>query len=470
MSPGLTKRQLAALWPIPGPSLTAYTPPRYPGCTPETTVATRNYLQRDFEEHHGFFNYWGAHNHTAFHLLVQWSLGGTLEQIDAIWEQHVAQERGINMAPEPITEKNFMDHLGDQDYYQGYEFFFSELLAKKSADEVLEEWLFSDTANYGGKKPEMLNRLFAGILHPMLYLGYGLEFSLPGLMAEGFGQACVHKMSSDVLIPRSFFTSGTGGSGPGEHAFTIAARILKDPKFRAFKGNFDAVLAQLGPQLLNYAELWHVDGTDEKEVMDKVRELCFMNTMFYVVGGWRTDGRKFYKADFTLVHLVTSVMTITSYVAVIKDPQHKSILLRAYFARSLAYYIAQGLPALPLRSFFNEELPTDFPDAVPESSEGVYPGAPTPNVWFKIIQSALVHPDDHLSKTQRTLAHFASLWGGAPTGEFADTELPDSDFIDGTIFLRAAWLTAEWMGRAREGEPVRLWANDPNFPESDLAD
>lgn len=53
-------------------------------------------------------------------------------------------------------------------------------MLKKPVHVVLEEWVFSLKANFDTnsheQQPEMLNRLLAGILHPMLYIGYGLEF------------------------------------------------------------------------------------------------------------------------------------------------------------------------------------------------------------------------------------------------------------------------------------------------------
>jgi hypothetical protein len=49
-----TKAQLLDLWPIPGPSLTVYTAARWPGTSPESTSTVRRYLQRDYEEHHGY--------------------------------------------------------------------------------------------------------------------------------------------------------------------------------------------------------------------------------------------------------------------------------------------------------------------------------------------------------------------------------------------------------------------------------
>jgi hypothetical protein len=132
-------------------------------------------------------------------------LGGSEEHLEAIWNQHLAVERLANRSPAPITAQNFNNHLGDEDYYQGYLYFFCDLVLKQPVRAVVEEWIFSSKANFdshNGRQPEMLNRLLAGVLHPMLFLGYGLEFryisillgfhctqpsfrSLPGLVAEG---------------------------------------------------------------------------------------------------------------------------------------------------------------------------------------------------------------------------------------------------------------------------------------------
>ena len=163
-------------------------------------------------------------------------------------------------------------------------------------------------------------------------------------------------------------------------------------------------------------------------------------------------------------------MTLTSYMASLSSPISKSLLLRAYLTRSLAYYISRGRPDLPIRSFFSTAIDLSFPDPVVRPSEQAYPSANEPNVWLKIVQSALIHPDDHLSKVQRTLAHYGALYRSVPAGDFAATELRDSGMIDGTLFVRAATLTAKWMGRIREGEPARFWGGDPNFPESEISE
>jgi len=79
-----------------------------------------------------FFNYTsrGAHNHTPFHLLVEWALGGTSKHLDAIWDQHEDIERYAHRSPAAITTDTAFEHLGDGDYYQAYLHFFSDLLLK----------------------------------------------------------------------------------------------------------------------------------------------------------------------------------------------------------------------------------------------------------------------------------------------------------------------------------------------------
>jgi hypothetical protein len=93
------------------------------------------------------------------------------------------------------------------------------------------------------------------------------------------------------------------------------------------------------------------------------------------------------------------------------------------------------------------------------------PLAITPNPWTQLIQSALVHPDDHLCKVIRTLAHYATVYGAVAPGTFRMTELQDSELIDGTLFIRAAGLTMMKMGRVREGEKDRYWTNDGNHAD-----
>ncbi|KAJ7259284.1 hypothetical protein C8J57DRAFT_1339972 [Mycena rebaudengoi] len=463
--------QLTRLFPNPGSApVAANTPHRLPGVSPASTTVVRGYLQRDYEIHDAFFSVGGGHNHTPFHMLTEYALGASPAHIEAIWKVHLTIEKPAFASPGPVTAATFADHLGERPYYQAYlKFFSEEVLKKNDTAATLEEWLFSSKANFDGKAPQMLNRLLAGILHPMLYVGYGVEFAIPGLVAEGLAQACVHQLGNTLkILPQKMFSTQPSRQ---DHAFSIASRILDDDRFDDLPlMSLDDALAKFGDAIYEYAALWTVDGANAKEVENKVQELCFLNVMIYAVGGWLDGSLR--EAEFTIMHLVTSSLRLCSLVAVITSPTSKSLFLRAYFARSLGHWISRGRRPLNVRSFFSSRatlspsvpgpVPTPYASAFPLASS---PLAITPNPWTQIIQSALVHPDDHLCKVIRALAHYASIYGTIAPGTFKLTELKDSEVIDGTLFIRAAGLTMQKMGRVREGEKDRYWTNDGNHAD-----
>jgi hypothetical protein len=77
-------------------------------------------------------------------------------------------------------------------YYDAYLTFFTDTLRQKGTAATLEEYVFSQQANFdpardaeGKSQPEMLNRFINGLLHPLIHTGYGVEFGLPGMVVEG---------------------------------------------------------------------------------------------------------------------------------------------------------------------------------------------------------------------------------------------------------------------------------------------
>ena len=87
--------------------------------------------------------------------------------------------------------------------------------------------------------------------------------------------------------------------------------------------------------------------------------------------------------------------------------------------------------------------------------------AHTPNPWLPLVQSTLVHPDEHLCKLQRALLHYGEVFGGAPRGAFAGlAELEGAEVLDGSLFVRVAGLTADRLGWMREGQEKGSWDFD----------
>ena len=114
----------------------------------------------------------------------------------------------------------------------------------------------------------------------------------------GLAQVATHPATSSVLLPKSVLDSPTGGRS-NVHAFTVAARILQDSRFANRQGSFESIQSNFGTEIQRYASDWSVDGSNPQEVESKVRELTFLNVMFYVIGGWR-EREGFHTADFAL--------------------------------------------------------------------------------------------------------------------------------------------------------------------------
>ena len=163
------------------------------------------------------------------------------------------------------------------------------------------------------------------------------------------------------------------------------------------------------------------------------------------------------------VHLVTSVLFLPSLVAYL-SPTSISILLRTYLLNALALYVARGRPALPVAEFFDSVTPTPSPPSdPPKPSDGTLnPENPNANPWLALMQSTIMHPDDHLCKLQRALAHFASLYGTTPAGYLKElgVELEGAEKIDGSLFVRVAGLSMDRLGWMREGQDELEWDFD----------
>lgn len=75
-------------------------------------------------------------------------------------------------------------------FYRGYVSFFAKQVCEKGVARTLEEFVFSEKYNFqegrdASTQPQMLARLLDGVVHPMIHVGYGVEFGLKGMVAEG---------------------------------------------------------------------------------------------------------------------------------------------------------------------------------------------------------------------------------------------------------------------------------------------
>ncbi|KAI0324192.1 hypothetical protein GY45DRAFT_1331792 [Cubamyces sp. BRFM 1775] len=505
--------ELDIWFPYPSSPPSSQVPSRLPGITYASSAALATALKDNHVKWHAYFNDLGFHNHASHHLVAVYALGAGGPLIEAAYQTHVAYMRPAFESPEPIDEKNFWVHLGKREFYNSYLEFFRAQLRDKDMVDVLEDYVFSFKANIGGSgiegEPHMLPRFYAALAHPMIHIGCGLEFGFFGLVAEGLAQAATHRDQGKELVPNSLFqqpgdsssrsvsrlsalipslslrkrpsasgrTASHGEKTRAPHAFTILARVLANSAFSAAEiglplpegsSPFDLVTEKAGSALAELAAEWAADmdgeGATSITIQKKIEELAWMNAIIYGVAGWggrdRSPTRQ-YNADFFFMHLVTSSLFLPSFAAYL-SPRSTALLLQTYFVMSLAWYVARGRPALPIREFY--EATTSKPSPPSLGSEGpaaakdtLTPDDAAANPWLPIIQTTLTHPGEHVCKLQRALMHNATVYGTRDAGHFTGTELEGAELLDGTLFIRVAGLTADRLGWMKEGQEQGEW-------------
>lgn len=175
---------------LPLPSLLRSSFPPYDA---RSARAAQEALDRNHQTYHVFFNEKGFHNHAAHLILAAFQLGCG----PSSFSQHLKKAEEYLLNPQwklhrnptdegakgRIDQRNWTEHLGKHEWYWPYlDFFESEIKGKGSAA-CLEEYVFGETANK--KQPAMLGRFIGGALHPLIHTGYGFEFGLDGIVAEG---------------------------------------------------------------------------------------------------------------------------------------------------------------------------------------------------------------------------------------------------------------------------------------------
>jgi hypothetical protein len=118
------------------------------------------------------------------------------------WNDNVSYQRSPVQLKESIVAdmhdpKRYKSYLGSERHYHNFLVFFEEKMDKQGWQEVLNEYLFKGDE----RADDMLVRMFGGILHPIIHLGFGVEFEQPAIIAEALAQAAVHdKWEASHLI------------------------------------------------------------------------------------------------------------------------------------------------------------------------------------------------------------------------------------------------------------------------------
>ncbi|KAJ8080349.1 hypothetical protein AAF712_005519 [Marasmius tenuissimus] len=388
-------------------------PAIFPGVTSESTEALKATLRENHEKYHVFFNdlRFVKRVHLGHRALAIWALGAGKDLIQKTFNNDSKYQKPRGATPQPITRENFNEHLGDPKYYDGYlEYFASLVRAGKTPSQLLEEYIFSsamNTPNGAGNNPQMISRFLDGVFHSMIWTGYGIEFGLPGVIAEGLAQCAVYTSQLNPIIS-GCFSSITKSEFESMHAFSVIARISEDDNVRIppadardLANALKFVLQNSTDGILRHVVTW--SNFADSEIDRKMEEVVWTNALIYASCGFKFRGREEFNADFFEMHAVTSSLFLPIILPVL-SPASQKLLLRTYFATSLSVWTVRGKPLLDICSLFATPVPTPVPSVsvTTTARENGHSSRvnPLPSPWLDLLNHGVVHPDDHLVKIQ----------------------------------------------------------------------
>ncbi|PQE28606.1 hypothetical protein CJF32_00005695 [Rutstroemia sp. NJR-2017a WRK4] len=369
----------------------------------ETAAKTSELLQENHEKHHVFFNQSGFHNHIVHHLLTLYGLGAPANIIEKHYKNNASYQRPAVQVEDRViidmsNPEHFSKYLGNEKYYHDFLLFFQQEMETKGWENVLKEYVFAGDA----RADNFLGRLFAGFLHPLIHLGFGIEFNQPAIIAEALAQTAVH----DDWIVKYLLDAEKAAKPSNKTLPELLDAIHADEKLSTAAhwddGNKirDGILARAPEEMLKYASQWTVP---EDELEAKTVEMT--NAAIYFTACAQNPPKQV-KFDFYFMHCVNSSIFFRSINALpFLTPAHKARLLEWKGRLDLAMYASRRAPKLLL-----EEVATYVPKYL-EAGDAE---------WKGIFERLWNFEDDgHAVKLGRAVAHAEVVSEGFEKEEWA---------------------------------------------------
>jgi hypothetical protein len=351
----------------------------FPGPTKDSRNKLNELIKRNNENHNIFFNDRGFHNHLVHHLIPAYNVGATPDRLEEIYKMQSKIQRPRQPLHErTITKENFSNHLSDLSYWSDYDNFFQNLLKESKVIDVLNEYLFHNQAMY--------NRVFSGVIHPFIHIGYGLEYDIPTLIAEGLAMcACTSDYQGKIYSCKENISSGSSKNPrqifdeiSNDKEFANLTRYEDEDRIQDFlKRGGDKALAK-------YTSQWNVNP-DKDDLQNKLKELFEITALCY--GSLTPKGKEYFKFDFYIMHCLTSAYFLPIYLDTV-TPDQGALLLKTHFSTLASFWITAGRPAFHLDNLLSYQ-----PHIKPNQH----------NPWLSIIESIMITNDEHMAKSLRTL-------------------------------------------------------------------
>ncbi|AEO63315.1 uncharacterized protein THITE_2125850 [Thermothielavioides terrestris NRRL 8126] len=357
--------------------------------TDEAAKKVSELLQEDMEKHHVFFNFEGFHNHIPHHLLALYGTGAAPPALAAAYANNASyqrpalaphssgsgaaaddEEKDARFLPWPEAARPY---LGREEFYPDFLRFFQREIRRESSSSsgsgssggaggggwkaVVRRFLFGvdATGKTGGQAAddEMMVRLFAGVLHPLIQLMYGVEWAQEAVVAEALAQTAVHAgYLGEFLLGAERVARERGG--PQQErvgVMELLEEVRRNEKIvRAARDGFAnkirmGVLAGAKDEMMALAARVTVRP---EEVEERTAEM-FNAALFVAAAAALAKEGKQPKFDFVLMHHVNaSPFFVTISAADWVPAETKARLLEWKIRMDLLQYATCGVAELSL--------------------------------------------------------------------------------------------------------------------------
>lgn len=335
-------------------------------------------------------------------MLTIWALGASPETIQVQYEREDHRQRRAFPRDEAIIlsfsdKKEFMKHMYQEEQYSNYLAFFQRVIADKGVPAVINEYVF------GGDElaESLLSRLFAGLVHPIIHLGFAIEFQQPAIVAQALAQASVHQ---DYLAD-AFYKPATVAA-QSHHTSKSLVEIMDEMRTNqairdaAIHGDTDVfengILSRASEEVIKYCSQWSVS---EDQIDDKLVEM--INTASEYLSSWckqSTDEDVVYwtataqnpqkelKLDFFFIHAVNLSIFFKAFMDL------------PYLSRANKARLLEMKGRMDLLIWASRKMPDPQPNDI-----CTYP---IRQGWPEVFAKSYLHPSDdgHLAKFVRTVA------------------------------------------------------------------
>ncbi|KAG8170275.1 hypothetical protein KVR01_001020 [Diaporthe batatas] len=338
-------------------------------------------LQKNHDYYHMFFREMAGMNHISHSLLTCLALGAGPAELQDRYDDEAAGQR-----PMPPIDAELLEKLSDRDVflqtmhtkaqYNTFLRFFEQKIAAQEGGwkAVVHEYIFSRTE----VAERMLSSLFDGLYHPLIHLGLGIEFELPGLVAEALAQAAanddsdLHRLfqmceaESRGYTQEETSTKGNAQNGPlgsPPSMLQLLNEMRNDINIRTAPRWSDlglkmrnGVVGRAGQAFARVAGRFRLAAgsrgdTDRGEEELERRTAEMISTCAFMCGAAQSEGRKT-KIDFFWMHAVTSsiFMTVLAGQGSWISLGDRARLLEHKVYTDLAWYVASG--SVPLNAAY----------------------------------------------------------------------------------------------------------------------